>query len=90
MAPRWNELDREYREQFLQARKALSFALAIIVTSEPEGNHAIGRFQRTVADTNLLIQQLDLLIPSDRFGRPLIDAEREIARIRVVENGENR
>jgi DnaJ family protein C protein 28 len=89
MAPRWIELNRDIREQLEQASEASSFALAAFAASKPARSRAIGRFRRVVADAKCLIQQLNLLIPSDRFGRPLIDAAREIVQIQLAEDGES-
>jgi hypothetical protein len=89
IAPQWIELDREIREQVQQAREALSSSLATFAESEPARSHAIERFRREVADANRMIKQFNLLIPLYRFGRSLIDAEREISLISVVEEGES-
>ena len=80
-APRWIELDREIRDRLKLARKDLALGFDPDETGSKASVHALHNFTAAIEEINVMIQALNLLVPSDRFTRVLIDASSEVARI---------
>lgn len=77
-APLWIELDREIRERQIQARKTFRRTLNLFRKGSMRSQSALDRFQQAVDEINILIRELNLLDPSSRFSRQLVNADSEL------------
>jgi DnaJ family protein C protein 28 len=80
-APRWIELDRMIREGLSKAHKRLAVDLQTGARDKAFAADAIERFTESSAELNGMIKELNLIAPSNRFCRTLIDVDRELAEI---------
>lgn len=82
--PRWVELAVEIREQLAQARTEYERDLR----RDGAGQAAGQRFAERLGEINRLIDELNLLAPSDPFRRPRLSIQRELSRLLRAGDGE--
>jgi DnaJ family protein C protein 28 len=84
--PEWLEEDVALRKKLSEARQALARTHAWrqtqpAHTAAPEWAKAEARFRQALAEINTGLQRLNLLVPTPRLQRPLLNVDKEFAQV---------
>jgi hypothetical protein len=79
--PAWVELADEIQKGIEAAQAALARAAAQLPPGDAGWERAVERFERRMGEINLLIKRYNLMVPSSRLARILLDPEKERQRV---------